>query len=114
VAHSAMQRSDSAIVVDVRDVDIVDVHDTKAPAVSAPPRMEPVTRSEREPAEAAPSAEADVEPKAAAPAPEGDIRRRPQRVVASPHRTRPPRPGCAIGEPASIVIRRPAPRLVTY
>src|SRR5436305_14206162 len=70
VAHSAMQRSNSAIVVDVRDVDVGDVHDAKASAVSAPPRMEPVTRSEREPAEAATSAEADVKAKAPAPAQE--------------------------------------------
>src|SRR5438270_5760573 len=70
VAHSAMQRSNPSIVVDVGDVDIGDVHDTKASPVSTPPGMEPVTRSEREPAEAAPSAEADVEPKAPAPSPE--------------------------------------------
>src|SRR5437764_4614543 len=67
ITHSVMQRSDAAVVV---DVDVGDIHHAKTPAVSTPPRMEPVTGSEREPAEAAPSAEADAKTKAAAPAPE--------------------------------------------
>lgn len=87
-----MQRSNTSIVVDVRNVDIVDVHHAEAAPVSTPPRMEPVTWSERKPTETTPPAETDAKTKTAAPAPERDVRRRPQWVIASPYRSRPPRP----------------------
>ena len=107
-----MQRSNSAVAVDVRDVDIGDVDDTKASTISTPPRMEPVTRTDREPAEAAPTAKSDTEAKSAAPSPERNVRWRPERMVAGIYRARPPRPRTAIREPTTVVIRSPAPRLI--
>src|SRR3954452_17647190 len=109
-----MQRGDAPISVDVRDVDIGDVHHAEPSAVSTPPGMEPVTGSERKPAEAAPSAKTDIETEASTPAPEGDICGRPERVIAGPNWSRPPGPRRTIGKPATVVIRRPTPRLITY
>ena len=51
-------------------------------------------------------------PASSAEAEEGNVRRRPQRMIASIDRPRPPAPVPAINEPASVVIRRPAPGLV--
>ncbi len=78
-ARSAVQWPESTESMEVRDVIYID--HAEPPAVSTPPRMEPVTRSDREPAEAAPTAKANSEAKAAAPSPERNVRGRPERTV---------------------------------
>src|SRR5690349_2050128 len=69
-AVSAMQRRNAAEAIDVRDVDVGDVDHPEAATVPTPPRMEPVARSHRKPAKAAPAAITKTETPAAAPAPE--------------------------------------------
>lgn len=105
--------ADVCRVANVRDVDHVD-----AAAATTPPGMEPITRADRQPANAAESAtesktDADA-PATASPAEERDIRGRPNRVIRRVHsdRPRPPGPAAAINEPAAIVVRRPAPGLI--
>src|SRR5579885_2300351 len=94
---SAMQRTDSTptVHIDVCDVHVGDVDHTEASAVSTPPRVEPVTWTERQPSEAAPSAPTKTEAEASTPAPERDISWRPERVIPNIDRTRPPSPRSA-------------------
>src|SRR5690242_621182 len=104
-AHSATH------VVDVGDVrDVGNVHYIHAASV---PGVEEVPRPDGQPADIAESetkAEAAVE----AESEEGNVSRRPYWVIRGIHRPRPPAPGAAIEEPAAVVIRRPAPRLIGY
>src|ERR1700723_1290662 len=92
-------------------VEILDGDGVEPPPKSAVPRMEPVAGSTRHPAETSESeakANSEANP---AETEERDIGRRPDRVVArvTDDRTRPPRPAVSVNEPATIVIRRPAP-----
>src|ERR1035441_8874739 len=107
--RSPVQRPNSTVLMEV--VDVISVDHTEAPAVSTPPWMEVITRSDRKPAEAAPSAKTNSEAKATAPSPERDVCGRPERVVACVDRAGPPSPGVAVREPAAVVIWRPSPRL---
>src|SRR5579872_3804558 len=104
--RTVAQWADAAeVVMNVGDVD--HVHAVDAAAI---PREEAVARPARQPADASEAA-ADA-PAASAKPEERDISRRPQRTVSDVHRTGPPAPIAAINEPTSIVIRRPAPRLI--
>src|ERR1035438_1132226 len=104
-AVASVQRSKTAAVV------AVEAGVPEASPVAAPPRVEKVTRANREPANRSP-AEADA--KSAAESEERHIGRRPQRTVirVPVHRSRPPSPGSVVLEPAAIVIRSPAPGLI--
>src|SRR5579859_6439796 len=96
-AVSAVQRPNAAVVVNVCDVDVGYVDHAEAPAISTPPRMEIVTRTDRKPAETTPTTVAKTESKAAAPSPEGDVSGSPKRVIADIYRSRPPGPRAKIG-----------------
>src|SRR5580658_1777461 len=105
-----MQRSETAITAPIPAT----ARPAEPATVSTPPWMEPVSRPERQPAEAAPATPAKSETKTRAPSPERDVCRRPERTIRAIYRPRPPRPGVAIRHPASVMIRRPAPGLVAY
>ena len=107
--HAIVQRPEPAVVTSTPSTP---TYPAEATAVSTPPRMEPVARTEREPAESAPTAKSGAEAKAAAPSPERYVRRSPERTVPAVSRTRPPSPATIIPEPTAVVIWRPAPRLV--
>src|SRR6202035_2034719 len=96
---STMQRSKPAEAIKAATADYAE----PAP-IATPPGVEKVARSNWEPAKAAPPTE------------ERYIRRRPERTIKSAaiNRTRPPGPRPAVGEPATVVIRRPPPRLVAH
>src|SRR5450755_3472414 len=106
---STMQRCKPAEAIKAATADYAE----PAP-IATPPGVEKVARSNWEPAKAAPTAKAASEAKAATPTEERYIRRRPERTIKSAaiNRTRPPGPRAAVGEPATVVIRRPPPRLV--
>src|SRR5580698_981721 len=93
----------------------VEADHAETSAISAPPGEEAVTRSYRQPAEAAPSTPPEAKAKPASESEERYIRRRPERTVETraPYWSRPPRPRIPVPHPASVVIRRPSPRLVT-
>src|SRR5208282_414782 len=99
-------------VIDVPEADRIE-----ASAPTAPPRVIPIARPAGQPADVAPApAKSKADPETqTAPTEEGDVRWRPNRVVARipVHGTRPPSPAAAINEPAAVVVRRPAPWLVT-
>src|ERR1700682_8926 len=97
----------------VIDIDIGDVHHVVARAVPAIPRVEPVTRPNRQPAdETKPEPAADAN--AAAETEEGHIRGCPHRPISriSVGRPGPPYPRAVVNEPASVVIRSPAPGFI--
>src|SRR5579872_3847618 len=98
-----MQRGDSTIAAPVSESLVADP--AEAASVSTPPGMEPVTRTKREPAKAtpAPKPNSEAKSKAASPAPERHVSWRPERIVASPYRPRPPCPAGTVGEPATVV-----------
>src|ERR1700722_9760179 len=106
----AMQRRKSTEAVKVSEAG---VENSKASAIPAPPRMEPVARPDRQPSEPAPT-ESDAKTQSSAPSPERHISRRPERTVETSaiQRARPPRPPAPVGEPAPVVIRSPSPGLV--
>src|SRR5208282_2311861 len=108
--NAGMQRSKSAEAAEFTETAIPDP--TEAAAVAAPPRMKPVTRSERQPAEAAPT-ETDSKPKTSE-SKERNISWQPEWTIEArtPNRSRPPSPSAAVPHPTTVVIRRPAPRLV--
>src|SRR5208282_2133885 len=87
-----------------------------APAVASIPRVEVVTRTERQPTDGAAKSEAksDSEAKPRAEAKERNIGRSPDRtIVRIPvRRTRPPSPTSVHIHPAAVVIRSPAPIIV--
>src|ERR1700693_4590159 len=97
-------------------MNVVYVDHVHAVDAAAVPREEAIARAAGQPAH---TAEAAAEPESKADSQsssteteEGDVRRRPQRLIPSIDRSRPPAPVPAINEPASVVIRRPAPRLI--
>ena len=93
-------------------MDVVNVHHVEARAVSAPPGIEAIARTDGQPSH---RAETDADTEAAATkTKERHIRGRPDRtIVAIPVRlSRPPDPRILIHEPAAVVIRSPAPRFV--
>src|SRR5450755_3260164 len=104
-SRTAVQRSKAATVV-VAEPDSIEA----STAPTAPPGMEMVTRSQREPANSAPAAEAEATP----PAEERNISRRPDRTVerVSVSRTGPPTPSAVDLHPTPVVIRRPAPVVI--
>src|SRR5580700_9002584 len=110
-----MQRRNSAEAVDLTKS--IECHHSEAPAISTPPREEPVARPNRQPAKAAPSAPSKTKAKSppTSEAKERYIRRRPKRTIESraPYRSGPPRPRSAIPHPPPVVIRRPAPGLIS-
>src|SRR5208283_4065582 len=86
-----------------------------APAVGAIPRMETVTRSERKPADRAPTeSESNPESVSRAKSEERNISRRPNRTIVriSIGWTRPPSPPSAHIHPPTIVVRSPAPGII--
>src|SRR5208283_3024099 len=86
-----------------------------APAVGAIPRMEAVTRSERKPADRAPTeSESNPESVSRAKSEERNISRRPNRTIVriSIGWTRPPSPPSAHIHPPTIVVRSPAPGII--
>jgi hypothetical protein len=95
-------------------VEVVDAEGAEFAARTAPPRMAPIARSKREPAKRAETTEPIANSKAAAETEERNVGRSPDGVVTRIHRYRswPPDPVTTINEPAAIVIRRPAPRLI--
>ncbi len=107
-SRATVQRREAPVSV----IAATEADHSEATAVSAPPGMEIVARSNRKPAKATPTAIADSETKASAPAKERHIRGRPERVVACIHRPRPPGPRIAVGKPTPVVIWRPAPGFV--
>src|SRR5580700_6968327 len=106
-SRAGMQRSKTAAVV------YVDVGFAEAPAVPPIPRMETVTRSQRKPADRTPAA-TKAEAESTAVSEERDISRRPDRAIkrVRVNRTRPPGPPTVVHHPATVVIRRLAPRIV--
>ena len=92
-SRSAMQRSKAAVASEVPEAS---ARKSEASTISTPPRMEPVTRTERQPAEPAPAAPTDTKSKTGSPSPERDVCRRPERVVARVDRPRPPSPRTAV------------------
>src|SRR6266404_5111645 len=104
---AAMQRSETAAVV------YVDVGLAEAPAIPPIPRMETVTRSQRQPADRAPAIAESVS-ETPAVTEERNISRRPDRAVKRirVNRTRPPGPRVVIHHPATVVIRSPAPGII--
>src|SRR5208282_1206174 len=109
-SRAGMQRRKATAVV-IAEPDL-----TEAPAApSAPPGMEMVARSERQPADSAPAeTEAKAETKPPAEAEERNIGRRPDGTIEriSVDWTRPPTPTAIDIHPAAVVIRRPAPVIV--
>src|ERR1039457_5571172 len=103
-SRAAVQRSKAAAVV-IAEPDRVEA----STAPTAPPGVEMVTRSQREPANSAPASEAESE--ATTPAEERNISRRPDRTVerVSVSRTGPPTPSAVDLHPTPVVIRSPAP-----
>src|ERR1700723_3214256 len=98
-------------------VAMVEAHGAVAAAITSVPRVIPVPGTARQPAdvtETKSEANADSEANAASESEERNVRRRPDRIVSGirRHRSRPPRPTRAIGQPAAIVIGSPAPRLI--
>src|SRR5258708_14842848 len=112
--RATVQRRDATKAVDVRDVNVCNIHYAEPPAISAPPREEAVTGPNGQPAEAAPSTPSKTNSPSTSKSEERHIRRRPEWTVEStaPHRSRPPRPRIAVIHPAPVVIGRPAPRLI--
>jgi hypothetical protein len=108
---SVAQRWQSTVnIVDVSNVG--DVYNVEVRAVPAPPGKEGITRSERQPANRAPS-EADAEAESATKSEEGDVRWCPHWLIESAiNRAWPPTPSVVIVHPAAIVIWRPSPRLI--
>src|ERR1700691_3267338 len=109
---AGMQRSDPAKAVDLAKP--VEADHAEAPTVATPPREEAVTRPDWQPPEAAPSAPSETKAPPTSEAEERHICRRPERTIESraPHRSGPPRPRAAVRHPTSVVIWRPAPRLI--
>ena len=108
--RAAMQRSKAAAVEVVKTA----LPESSA-APPAPPRMEMVTRSEREPADRTPaSAPAESKAETTAEPEERNISWRPDRLVkrVPVGRTRPPSPTSVDIHPAAVVIRSPAPIIV--
>src|SRR6266436_6664930 len=97
---AAMQRSETAAVV------YVDIGLAEAPAIPPLPRMETVTRSQRQPADRAPAIAESVS-ETPAVTEERNISRRPDRAIkrVRVNRTRPPGPRVVIHHPATVVIR---------
>src|SRR5579862_6056262 len=98
-------------------VGVVEAHSAVARAIAPVPRVIPVTGTARQPAdvtETKSESKTDSEANAASESEERDVSGRPHRIVSGVSRYRPwpPRPARAIGQPAAIVIRRPAPRLI--
>src|SRR5882724_461800 len=103
-AHSQRPNEPAAPVPDVNVGDANHGHAVIAPAI---PRVVRIKRANGEPAHGAETkscvvTKTDKEHKS----------RRPQRTIVGMHRSRPPAPVTTGMEPASIVIRRPAPRLI--
>src|ERR1700722_14794770 len=101
----------------VKFVAMVEAHGAVAAAIASVPRVIPVSGTARQPpdvTETKSESKADPEANAASESEERNVRRRPDRIVSGirRHRSRPPRPTRAIGQPAAIVIGSPAPRLV--
>ena len=93
----------------INHCDIRDIDDVYAIETASVPGIKRIMRANGEPsdgakAEARMMSEADKE----------DEGRRPQRTVVDVNRSRPPAPIIAVIKPPSIVIWRPAPRLITY
>src|SRR5271155_501365 len=111
---SSPERSKS--IVDA--VNVPKICGIEAAAPPAVPRVIPITRADRQPADAPkpePKSESDTKA-AASKAEERDVRRRPDWTVSriSYDRPRPPNPIAPINEPAAVVVGRPSPRLVRY
>ena len=102
------RRNVAATAVHVHHIDVRDVHHVHAIEAASIPRIERIMRSHREPAN-----RSKAKARTMSETNKEDKRRRPQRAVAHIRRARPPAPAVAVIEPATIVIRRPAPRLVT-
>src|ERR1700746_1690720 len=103
-------------IVKIVDRNIADAHHVVSAPVASVPRVVPVTRTARQPAdvtETKSESNAHSEP-AASPSEERNVRWRPDWVVSGihPHRPWPPRPARAIGQPAPVVIWRPSLRLI--
>src|ERR1051326_4678019 len=81
-------------------------------ASQSPPSPQNQLRSQLKTHRPAPKPTSEANAKAAAPAPERHVSWSPKWIVASPHRPRPPCPTGTIGEPTTVVIRSPAPRLI--
>src|ERR1700747_3760889 len=113
-APTAMKRRPAVVKIIYRR--IVDVDDVVSAAVAPVPRVVPVTRTARQPADMTETkSESDANTEApASPPKERNISRRPDWIVSriNRHWPRPPRPTRAVGQPAAIVIRCPAPRLI--
>ena len=60
-SSAAMERGDSTIAINIRDINVGNIYASEAAAVSAPPREEAVTGPNRQPAEASPSAKTNTE-----------------------------------------------------
>jgi len=105
-SRTGPQRSKAAAVV------IAEPDSAEASAISAPPGMETVTRSKRQPADPAPATE--TKPESTAKAEERNICRRPDRTVEriSVCRPRPPSPTAVNLHPSAVVIRRPSPGII--
>lgn len=82
-------------------------------APTSPPRMEEVTRSQRQPTNRTPS-KTDTDSEPATKSAERYIRWRPDRTIKRipVRRTRPPSPAAIDIHPAAVVIRRPSPIIV--
>src|ERR1700674_892181 len=108
-SRAAMQRSKTTPVVSV------DVGLAEAPAVPPIPRMETVTRSQRQPAYRAPAATKAVSDSTAV-SEERNISRSPNRAIkrVSVGRTGPPGPPSVVHHPTTVVIRRPAPGIIRH
>src|ERR1700692_4612483 len=113
-SSAAMQRSNSAKAVEATEA--VEANHSEAAAVSTPPGEEAVTGPDWQPPKAPPPAKSNPEtqPEATAESEERYISRRPEWTIeaCAPYWSRPPGPRAAVHHPASVVIRRPAPRFV--
>jgi hypothetical protein len=89
---TGMQGCDALMkVIDVGDVDVRDIYDSKVLPETAPPGTEEVAGPDRKPTNRAES-ESDPEAHASAKSEEGDVCGRPNRTVRRVDRTRPPGP----------------------
>src|SRR3984893_14692090 len=106
-SRAAVQRTKTGAVVRV------DIAILEATPPRARPRMEIVTRSQRQPADRAP-ATAKTESKTTSVTEERNISRRPNRAIkrVRVNRTRPPGPRVVIHHPTTVVIRRPSPGII--
>jgi hypothetical protein len=109
-AIAAVQRCEAAAVKAVK------AGNAEASAKTSIPRIEMITRSQRKPADRAPTTEAKSksDSNASAEAEERNISRRPDWTVEriSIDRAWPPTPAAIDNHPAAIVVRSPSPGII--